>query len=173
MPRLSLAKLERHLYAAADRLRQEGLDAATYKDYNFGMLFLKRCSDVFDAEHEGKHPLFDALGFNPAHAFIPRSSRGNEAQTSNPGSASDASRNLTLPNSTKAAKSSPFRSSRREEAHSISGETSQSLLTSAATEKLSALRAKLQPVLDQLAALEAALVPYEGIKEQLAEARAR
>jgi HsdM N-terminal domain len=52
MPRLSLAKLERHLYAAADRLRQEGLDAATYKDYIFGMLFLKRCSDVFDAENE-------------------------------------------------------------------------------------------------------------------------
>ncbi len=52
MPKLSLAKLERHLYAAADRLRQEGLDAATYKDYIFGMLFLKRCSDVFDAERE-------------------------------------------------------------------------------------------------------------------------
>lgn len=52
MPRLSLAKLERHLYSAADRLRQEGLDAATYKDYFFGMLFLKRCSDVFDAERE-------------------------------------------------------------------------------------------------------------------------
>jgi type I restriction enzyme M protein len=52
MPRLSLAKLERHLYSAADRLRQEGLDAATYKDYIFGMLFLKRCSDVFDAENE-------------------------------------------------------------------------------------------------------------------------
>jgi type I restriction enzyme M protein len=52
MPRLSLAKLERHLYSAADRLRQEGLDAATYKDYIFGMLFLKRCSDAFDAEHE-------------------------------------------------------------------------------------------------------------------------
>ena len=49
---LSLAKLERHLYAAADRLRQEGLDAATYKDYIYGMLFLKRCSDVFDAERE-------------------------------------------------------------------------------------------------------------------------
>ena len=46
MARLSLAKLERHLYSAADRLRQEGLDAATYKDYIFGMLFLKRCSDV-------------------------------------------------------------------------------------------------------------------------------
>src|SRR5262249_5627350 len=52
MPRLSLAKLERHLYSAADRLRQEGLDAATYKDYIFGMLFLKRCSDVFDGERE-------------------------------------------------------------------------------------------------------------------------
>jgi type I restriction enzyme M protein len=52
MPRLSLTKLERHLYSAADRLRQEGLDAATYKDYIFGLLFLKRCSDVFDAENE-------------------------------------------------------------------------------------------------------------------------
>ena len=52
MPKLSLAKLERHLYSAADRLRQEGLDAATYKDYIFGMLFLKRCSDVFEAERE-------------------------------------------------------------------------------------------------------------------------
>ena len=52
MPKLSLAKLERHLYAAADLLRQEGLDAATYKDYIFGMLFLKRCSDVFEAEHD-------------------------------------------------------------------------------------------------------------------------
>src|ERR687892_1587945 len=40
MPKLSLAKLERHLYSAADRLRQEGLDAATYKDYIFGLLFL-------------------------------------------------------------------------------------------------------------------------------------
>src|SRR5262245_19033003 len=52
MPKLSLAKLERHLYAAADRLRQEGLDAATYKDFIFEMLFLKRCSDVFEAERD-------------------------------------------------------------------------------------------------------------------------
>ena len=52
MAKLSLAKLERHLYSAADRLRQEGLDAATYKDYIFGLLFLKRCSDVFEAERE-------------------------------------------------------------------------------------------------------------------------
>lgn len=46
MAKLSLTKLERHLYSAADRLRQEGLDAAIYKDYIFGVLFLKRCSDV-------------------------------------------------------------------------------------------------------------------------------
>lgn len=52
MPKLSLAKLERHLYSAADILRREGIDAATYKDFIFGMLFLKRCSDVFDAERE-------------------------------------------------------------------------------------------------------------------------
>ncbi|WP_295448900.1 N-6 DNA methylase [uncultured Thiodictyon sp.] len=52
MPKLALAKLERHLYGAADRLRQEGLDAATYKDYIFGLLFLKRCSDQFEAERE-------------------------------------------------------------------------------------------------------------------------
>jgi type I restriction enzyme M protein len=52
MPKLSLAKLERHLYGAADILRREGLDAATYKDYIFGMLFLKRCSDVFEAAHD-------------------------------------------------------------------------------------------------------------------------
>lgn len=48
MPKLSLANLERHLYAAADILRREGIDAATYKDFIFGLLFLERCSDVFE-----------------------------------------------------------------------------------------------------------------------------
>jgi type I restriction enzyme M protein len=52
MSKLSLAKLERHLYAAADILRREGTDAATYKDYIVGMLFLKRSSDVLEAERE-------------------------------------------------------------------------------------------------------------------------
>ncbi len=52
MPKLSLAKLERHLYGAADILRREGMDAATYKDFIFGMLFIKRCSDVFEENYE-------------------------------------------------------------------------------------------------------------------------
>ena len=52
MAKLSLAKLERHLYAAADILRREGMDATTYKDFIFGMLFLKRSSDVFLAARD-------------------------------------------------------------------------------------------------------------------------
>ena len=51
MARLSLAKLERHLYAAADILRSK-MDAAGYKDFIFGILFLRHCSDVFEAERE-------------------------------------------------------------------------------------------------------------------------
>ncbi|ESY55396.1 MULTISPECIES: class I SAM-dependent DNA methyltransferase [unclassified Mesorhizobium] len=52
MAKLSLSKLERHLYGAADILRREGMDAATYKDFIFGMLFLKRSSDVFLAARD-------------------------------------------------------------------------------------------------------------------------
>jgi len=38
---------------------------------------------------------------------------------------------------------------------------------------VAAARARLQPVLERLAAIEAELAPYEAIKKQLAEARAR